>query len=63
MMSNSRLFLALGIGVALLSFLGKSRKENRLQEKQQKKKEITTWEGEGGNLPPSIPAPPSATAH
>lgn len=37
---------------ALLSFIGKVRHDAKRHEKKQRKAEITTWEGEGGNLPP-----------
>ena len=63
MISKSRLLLTLGVGLLVLSSLGKSRKQNRLQEKRLKKKEITTWEGEGGNLPPPVARPENVTTH
>lgn len=54
MMTKNRLMLAVGIsGWALLSKLGKSYKQARTDSKTTRKKELYTWEGEGGNLPPS----------
>lgn len=54
MITNKRLMLAIGIsGWALLSKLGKSHKQAKGDLKITRKKELYTWEGEGGNLPPS----------
>jgi hypothetical protein len=36
---------------ALLTFVGKTRHQAKLQQKKQQNVELNTWEGEGGNLP------------
>ena len=57
MMANKKLMLAIGIsGWALLASLSKSRAQARQDRKLTQKKELHTWEGEGGNLPPSAGA-------
>lgn len=58
MISNKQLMLAIGVsGWALLSAMGKSRKQSRRDAKKSHKQEVNTWEGEGGNLPPGAPTP------
>lgn len=57
MIISKKLMLAIGIsGWAILSTAGKSYKQARLDTKKTRKKEMNTWEGEGGNLPPSAGA-------
>jgi hypothetical protein len=52
MIPNSRMLIALSVsGLAVLSAFGKYRKNTRWQNNRQEKKEIDTWEGEGGNPP------------
>lgn len=60
MISNKNLVLVFGLaGWALTYVIAKSRKEAQRREKRIQKKQMTTWEGEGGNLPP----PASSTPH
>lgn len=67
MTSNNRMLLTLGVaGVVLLSIFGKSMKTVRDRDRKQAKKELTTWEGEGGSPKPTTatstnpPVPPTA---
>jgi hypothetical protein len=54
MISNQKLALVVGLtGWALTYVIAKSRKQMHHQEKKLQKKQMTTWEGEGGNLPPA----------
>ena len=51
MISNQKLALVFGLtGWALTYVIAKSRKQTHRQEKKLHKKQMTTWEGEGGNL-------------
>ncbi|GAA4021824.1 hypothetical protein [Actimicrobium antarcticum] len=53
MISNRKLALALSLaGWALTYVVAKSRKDAVRTEHKLHKKQMTTWEGEGGNLPP-----------
>jgi hypothetical protein len=55
MFTDKKLLLALCVsGWAVLSTLGKCRKNSRHLEKKLRKKELHVWEGEGGNLPPGV---------
>jgi len=38
---------------AVLSAVGRFRKHKRVQDTKARKEQMTTWENEGGNLPPS----------
>jgi hypothetical protein len=55
MVLNKRLLLALGMsGWATLAIVRAARKNAQRQEQyQQRKTQLSTWENEGGNLPPS----------
>ena len=69
MTSNNRIILAIGVaGLALFSAFGRSRKMAGARDAKETKKDLTTWEGEGGN-PPSktgtspTTSPASQTSH
>jgi hypothetical protein len=55
MVLNKRLLLALGMsGWAMVAIVRAARKNaQRQQQHQQSKTQLSTWENEGGNLPPS----------
>ena len=53
MFSNRKTIALVVGGWALLSAFGRMRKQARKNEKKLRKTEMTTWENEGGNLPPS----------
>ncbi|MDP9108661.1 MAG: hypothetical protein M3N23_06295 [Pseudomonadota bacterium] len=64
MISNRNLAVALGLaGWALTFVVAKSRKQSHHLEKKLHKKEVTTWEGEGGNLPPAVTHTPNPGMH
>lgn len=68
MISNNRMMLALGVaGLALFSIFGKSKRMGRLRDEKETKKDLTSWEGEGGNPAPKTSAaatqPVSTTSH
>ena len=64
MISNKSLALAIGLTSWGLTYLiAKSQKDNLHHEKKQFKKQVTTWEGEGGNLPPPVMYPPQSGLH
>lgn len=64
MISNKNLALAVGLaGWALTYVVAKSRKEVQHREKRLHKKQMTTWEGEGGNLPPPATSAPHSGLH
>lgn len=55
MISNRSLAVAIGLaGWALAFIAAKSRKQSHHLEKKLHRKQMTTWEGEGGNLPPAV---------
>lgn len=55
MTSNNRMLLALGVaGLVLFSVVGKSMK--MVRDRNQTRKDLTTWEGEGGNPLPAASA-------
>ena len=57
MISNRELAIALGIGICILLLkFGKSRQQGRHYDKKLHKKEMHTWEGEGGNILPGFAA-------
>ncbi|MDY7576430.1 hypothetical protein [Actimicrobium sp. CCI2.3] len=62
-MSHRTLAITLGlIGWGLTYLIAKSRKDAVRREARLSRKQLTTWEGEGGNLtPPPSPAVTSAT--
>lgn len=58
MMSSKTLLFMIGVsGLAAMSALGKMHTKSRQEVKQSRKKEMQTWEGEGGNLPPAAGTP------
>ena len=64
MISNRILAASVGIvGWALTYVIAKSRKTDRHQERRLQKKQMTTWEGEGGNLPPRSVAVAYPSSH
>ena len=64
MISNRNLALVVGIaGWALTYVVAKSRKDVRHHENKLHKKQMTTWEGEGGNLPPQFPHASQSGVH
>ena len=64
MISNKALAVAAGVaGWALTYVIAKSRKTELHRERRLQKKQITTWEGEGGNLPPQSSASPYLASH
>ena len=55
MLSSKHLVLAAGLASwALLTMFGKQRHHQNRTDKKLQKIEISTWEGEGGNLPPKV---------
>ena len=63
MISNKSLALAIGLtGWGLTYLIAQSRKDIH-HEKKQFKKQVTTWEGEGGNLPPPANYPARSGLH
>ncbi|MBI3730347.1 MAG: hypothetical protein HY254_18700 [Burkholderiales bacterium] len=53
MIAPKHLFLVAGLASwALMTAFGKKRYHDRHTAKKLHKTEISTWEGEGGNLPP-----------
>lgn len=67
MTSNNRMLLTIGVaGLVLFSIFGKSMKMVRDRDRKQTKKDLTTWEGEGGNPLPTAgassnpPTPPTS---
>lgn len=66
MIAPKHLFLVAGLASwALMTAFGKKRYHDRHTAKKLHKTEISTWEGEGGNLPPkgSPPATENGAAH
>ncbi len=62
MMTNRTLALTLGlVGWGLAYVVAKSHKDALRRDARLSRKQLTTWEGEGGNLPLSTP-PAAATA-
>jgi len=62
------MMLALGVaGLALFSIFGKSKRMARLRDEKGTRKDLTSWEGEGGNSPSKTSAattpPASTTSH
>ena len=52
MLITKQLVVLAGVASLLLvSFFGKKKEEEKRLEKKLHKIELTTWEGEGGNLP------------
>jgi len=57
MLTKTHALLVAGLaGWALLTALGKNRRRATRRERWQHKLDLNTWEGEGGNLPPSADA-------
>ena len=64
MVPNRTLAVALGLaGWALTYVIAKSRTQVQRREHNLHKKQITTWEGEGGNLPPAASHLPHSGLH
>ena len=64
MISNKSLAVVIGLmGWGLTYLIAKSRTEARHHEKRLFKKQMTTWEGEGGNLPPPAATLPHTGLH
>lgn len=64
MISNKSLALIIGLtGWGLTYLIAKSRSDGLHHEKKQFKKQMTTWEGEGGNLPPPVSYPSRSGLH
>ncbi|MFZ6779667.1 hypothetical protein ACO0LD_22785 [Undibacterium sp. Ji83W] len=58
MIAPKHLFLVAGLASwALMTAFGKKRYHERHTAKKLHKAEISTWEGEGGNLPPKVSRP------
>ncbi|MEB0134144.1 hypothetical protein QN362_02245 [Actimicrobium sp. CCC2.4] len=63
MISNRTLAITLGfVGWGLAYIVAKSHKDAVRRDARLSRKQLTTWEGEGGNLMPPPPAPPVDTA-
>jgi hypothetical protein len=68
MTNNNRMILAHGVaGLALFSIFGKSTRMARLRDEKETKKDLTSWEDEGGNPTPktgtATTPPVSPTSH
>ncbi|MFZ6734137.1 hypothetical protein ACO0LG_19565 [Undibacterium sp. Ji42W] len=63
MIATKHLFLVAGIASwALMTAFGKKRYHEKHAAKKLHKIELSTWEGEGGNLPPRVSRPASDSA-
>ena len=63
MVSNKKLAVA-GLAAWLITYVfAKTSKAARLRDVSLTRKQVTTWEGEGGNLLPGQPAPEHSAIH
>ncbi|MFT5535238.1 MAG: hypothetical protein ACI8WM_001318 [Burkholderiaceae bacterium] len=62
-MTNRTLAITLGlVGWGLAYIIAKSNKNALRRDSRLSRKQLTTWEGEGGNLPPSLSSTAANTA-